>query len=102
MKKLDLVLKVLDDKIAQDVVVIDLKNKSSIAEFFVIATGSVINHNIAICDELISQLKENNMDYINIEGYRDGNWILCDLGDIIVHIMTKDYRNYYNLERLWS
>lgn len=102
LEKLDLVLKVLDDKIAENITVIDLKNKSSIAEYFVIATGSVINHNTSICDELISQLKENNMDYINIEGYREGNWILCDLGDIIVHIMTKDYRNYYNLERLWS
>ena len=102
MNKINLVLKTLDDKIARDVVSIDLKKKSSIAEYFVIATGSVINHNQAICDELISQLKENNMDYINIEGYKEGNWILCDLGDIIVHIMTKDYRNYYNLERLWS
>lgn len=102
MGKLKIVLEALDDKIADDIVSIDLKGKSSIAEHFVIATGSSINHNQAICDELISRLKENNMDYINTEGYREGNWILCDLGDIIVHIMTKDYRNYYNLERLWS
>ncbi|MCI5997705.1 MAG: ribosome silencing factor [Peptoniphilaceae bacterium] len=102
MEKLDLILKTLDDKIAENVVTIDLKGKSSVAEYFIIANGGAVNHNQAICDEIISQLKENNMDYINTEGYRDGNWILCDCGDIIVHIMTKDYRNYYNLERLWS
>lgn len=102
MNKLEVVLKALDDKIAEDVISIDLKGKSSIAEYFIIATGGAVNHNQAICDEVISQLRENNMDYINTEGYREGNWILCDCGDIIVHIMTKDYRNYYNLERLWS
>ena len=79
-----------------------MKEKSSIAEYFVIATGSVINHNQAICDEVEFQLKKNDMDCFGTEGYKDGNWILLDCGEVIVHIMTKDYRSYYNLERLWA
>ena len=102
MGKLEVILKALEDKIAENIVTIDLSGKSSIAEYFVIATGSAINHNQAICDEVESQLKENEMDYFKVEGYRDGNWILCDCGEVIVHIMTEDYRNYYNLERLWT
>ncbi len=102
MEKLDIILKALDDKIAEDVITIDLKEKSSMAEYFVIATGSVINHNQAICDEVEFQLKKNDMDCFGTEGYKDGNWILLDCGEVIVHIMTKDYRSYYNLERLWA
>ena len=60
MEKLDIILKALDDKIAENVVSIDLKGKSSIAEYFVIATGSAVNHNQAICDEIEFQLKKNN------------------------------------------
>ncbi len=102
MEKLDIILKALDDKIAENIVSIDLRGKSSIAEYFVIATGSVTNHNQAICDEVVLQLKNNNMDCLSIEGYKDGNWILLDCGEAIVHIMTEDYRSYYNLERLWA
>lgn len=102
MNKLELILKALDDKIAENIVTLDLRTKSSIAEYFVIASGGAVNHNQAICDEVQKQLRENNIEIINTEGYRDGNWILCDYGDIIVHIMTKDTREYYNLERLWS
>ena len=102
MEKLDVILKALDDKIAENVVSIDLKGRSSIAEYFVIATGSVVNHNQAICDEIEFQLKKNNMDCLSTEGYKDGNWILLDCGEIIVHIMTEYYRSYYNLERLWA
>lgn len=102
MEKLDIILKALDNKIAEDVITIDLKEKSSIAEYFVIATGSVTNHNQAICDEVEFQLKKNDMDFFGTEGYKDGNWILLDCGEVIVHIMTKDYRSYYNLERLWA
>ena len=83
MEKLDIILKALDDKIAENVVSIDLKGKSSI-------------------DEIEFQLKKNNMDCLSTEGYKDGNWILLDCGEIVVHIMTKDYRSYYNLERLWA
>lgn len=102
MSKLELILKALDDKIAENIVTLDLRNKASIAEYFVIASGGTVNHNQAICDEVQKQLRENNIEIINTEGYRDGNWILCDYGDIIVHIMTKDTREYYDLERLWS
>ena len=81
MEKLDIILKALDDKIAENVVSIDLKGKSSIAEYFVIATGSAVNHNQAICDEIEFQLKKNNMDCLSTEGYKDGNWILLDCGE---------------------
>lgn len=102
MEKLDLIVKALEDKIAEDIITLDLREKSSISEYFVIATGSAINHNQAICDEVQKQLREHNYEILNTEGYTEGSWILCDYGDVIVHIMTKNAREYYNLERLWN
>ena len=85
MEKLDIILKALDDKIAENVVSIDLKGKSSIAEYFVIATGSAVNHNQAICDEIEFQLKKNNMDCLSTEG-----WKLDFIG------LWRNYSSYYD------
>ncbi len=74
----------------------------AIADYFVIATGNTSSQTQAIADEVEKVALENGMTIVGVEGYREGSWILVDLGDIIVHVFTPEAREYYNLERLWK
>lgn len=102
MKKLDIIVRTLENKQASDIKVIDLDNKSSIADYFVIATGNSINQNKALLEYIEEELKKENYDILSVEGLRDGNWILIDCGDVIVHIFTSSQRDFYNIEELWE
>lgn len=74
----------------------------AIADYFVIATGNTSSQTQAIADEVEKVAEENEISIVGVEGYREGSWILVDLGDIIVHVFTPEAREYYNLERLWK
>lgn len=74
----------------------------AIADYFVIATGNTSSQTQAIADEVEKVAEENGINIVGVEGYREGSWILVDLGDIIVHVFTPEAREYYNLERLWK
>ncbi len=74
----------------------------AIADYFVIATGNTSSQTQAIADEVEKVAEENEINIVGVEGYREGSWILVDLGDIIVHVFTPEAREYYNLERLWK
>ncbi|WP_237036744.1 ribosome silencing factor [Mediannikoviicoccus vaginalis] len=102
MKEIDLVVKACEDKIAKDVLSIKLQEGMAIADYFVIATGNTSSQTQAIADEVEKVALENGMTIVGVEGYREGSWILVDLGDIIVHVFTPEAREYYNLERLWK
>lgn len=102
MEKLDVVIKTLEEKQAEDIEVIDLKGKSSVADFFVIANGNSISQNKALSDHVEENLGKEGFKVLSIEGLREGKWILLDCGEVIVHIFTKDDRDYYNLENLWE
>ena len=102
MKEIDLIVKACEDKIAKDVVSIKLQEGMAIAAYFVIATGNTSSQTQAIADEVEKVALENEMTIVGVEGYREGSWILVDLGDIIVHVFTPEAREYYNLERLWK
>lgn len=99
---LELIVKACEDKLATNIKIIELDKKRALANYFIIATGNTENQTQAIADEVEYVARKNNMDVLGVEGYRSGNWILIDLGDIIVHVFTPDSRDYYNLERLWS
>lgn len=101
-EKLDLIVNACEDKIADNITVIELDKSRAVADYFIIATGNTPNHTQSIADEVDKVASENGMELLSKEGYRDGNWILVDLGDIIVHVFTPEFREYYNLERLWS
>ena len=88
MTELELVQKAIDDKIGKDIVT--LKLDSAVADYFVIATANAPNHAQSIIDE------------VEKEGYSEGNWILLDLNDIIVHVFTEEARSFYDIERLWN
>ncbi len=102
MKEIDLIVKACEDKIAKDVVSIKLQEGMAIADYFVIATGNTSSQTQAIADEVEKVAEENEINIVGVEGYREGSWILVDLGDIIVHVFTPEAREYYNLERLWK
>ncbi len=92
------------DKQAEDVMILNLRQLTAIADYFVIATGTVDVHVKAIVDHVERSLRsqKNPQKPSHIEGYRYHNWVLMDYGDVIVHVFLPQARNYYQLERLWG
>ncbi len=97
-----LIQEVLDDHQAEDIVVIDLLGKSTIGDHMVIATGRSSRQVIALAETLIQSLKANGLVGIKPEGARQGDWILIDAGDVIVHLFRPEVREFYNLEKMWE
>mgnify|MGYP001121311150 CR=1 FL=1 len=97
-----LACKALDEKKALDIKVIDIHEVSVIADYFVIASGSNLNQVQAMVDNVQEELFKAGYEMKQMEGYREGNWILLDFGDIIIHIFDKENRLFYDLERIWS
>lgn len=89
------------DKKALDVKVLEIGRLSSIADYLVLATGSSDKQTQAIADSVKKGLKKFGKA-IDIEGLKEGNWIVIDYGDVIVHIFRDDLRRYYNLDELWA
>lgn len=92
----------LDEAKAEDIVTIDLKGKSSLGDFMIIATGRTDRHVGAIGDQLRKKAKEAGEPYVRLEGMENCDWVLVDTGDIIVHIFRPEVRDFYNLEKMWS
>ena len=94
--------KILDDNKAQNIISIDLKNKSYIADYMVIASGTSSRHLQALSEILVSQLKKLGINNCNIEGKDSNDWKLVDTQDVIIHIFHPEKREFYNLEKMWS
>lgn len=99
---LQTVLALLDEAKAEEVVAIDLKGKSSIGDYMVIASGLNERHVGAIADQLHRKLKEQGVGRARVEGTDTCDWVLIDTGDIIVHVFRPEVREFYNLERMWA
>lgn len=97
-----IVVKALDDLKARDVVEIDVRGKTSITDLIVIASGTSSRHVKSIADEVVKSAKQAGLPPIGVEGEREAEWVLVDLGDVIVHVMLPRTREFYGLERLWS
>ncbi len=97
---LRLVLTTLDDGKAEDVVTIDLAGKTTIADYMVVASGRSARQVAALTEHLEAALSSSAQ--IAIEGKAQGDWVLIDAGDVIVHLFRPEIRAYYNLEKLWS
>ena len=96
------VLNALDDLKALDVKEIDVRGKTSVTDLIVVASGTSTRHVKSIADEVVRQLKGLGAPPLGVEGEREGEWVLVDLGDIVVHVMLPRVREFYGLERLWS
>ena len=94
-------LSLIDSK-AEDLLVLDIENISSFADKIIIATATSNRHAISISEKLVDCLKENKFNILGVEGETDSGWILVDCGDIVINIMRKEQREFYDLEGLWG
>ena len=94
--------KILDRNKAQNIITINLKNKSYIADYMIIASGTSSRHLQALSEILVIELKKIGLENCRIEGKESNDWKLVDTQDIIVHIFHPEKRNFYDLEKMWS
>ncbi|MET0339330.1 MAG: ribosome silencing factor [Caulobacter sp.] len=97
-----LILARLDDDKAQDIVFIDLKDKSSVADSLIVASGRSHRHVGALADHLLRTLKDHGLGRARVEGMPHCDWVLIDAGDVIVHLFRPEVRTFYNIEKIWS
>lgn len=98
---LERIISSLDDDKAEEIVQIDLRGKSSIADYMVIASGRSSRQVAAISENLADRLKEDFRLICKIEGKDTGDWVLIDAGDVIVHVFRPEVREFYQLEKMW-
>ena len=95
-------IEALNDLKAQDIIVLDIRDISGFADWLVIATASSSRNAKAIANKLIECIKAQQKNLVGIEGEDDSEWILVDCGDVVVNIMQKETREFYDLESLWG
>lgn len=96
------VITTLEDTKAQNVQQFDVTTLSSITDTMIIASGTSNRHVRSLADNLASEAKKHNIQVLGVEGDKNSEWVLVDLGDVVVHVMQNDTRNFYQLEKLWS
>lgn len=96
------VIAALEDLKAKDIREIDVRGKTSIADLLVIASGTSARHVKSIADEVVRFAKQAGVMPLGVEGEQEAEWVLVDLGDVIVHVMLPRIREFYGLERLWT
>ena len=98
----DLVIEVLDDIKAKDVVRLDVRDMTTVTDYMIVASGTSNRHVKALVDNVTEKAKEAGHRPIGVEGEDGGEWVLLDLQDTLVHVMLPKVREFYNLEKLWS
>lgn len=99
---LRIALAAAEDMKAEDTISIDLAGKSSIADFMVVTTGRSDRHVMSVADRVVKDLEKAGVKRIRVEGMKQGDWVLIDAGDVIVHVFRPEVRGFYNLEKMWS
>jgi len=97
-----LAVNALEDLKAEDITVLDVRGKTTVTDWLVIATGSSSRHVKSVANNVVVEAKNAGETPLGSEGEVEGEWVLVDLGDVIVHIMQRQVRDYYDLESLWS
>ena len=97
-----LIVRALEDDKAENIVVIDLGGKSSIADTMIVASGRSARHVNAIADHVVRKLKEDGHGRAQVEGMASADWVLIDAGDVVVHLFRPEVREFYQLERIWA
>ncbi|MEJ2405679.1 MAG: ribosome silencing factor [Candidatus Thiodiazotropha sp.] len=98
----DVVIKALEDMKAKDIVILDVRGKTSITDIMIVASGTSDRHVKSIAQTVAFQAKQAGEAPLGTEGIEDGEWALVDLNGVVVHIMQPKVRDFYHLERLWS
>ncbi len=99
---LETAISALDDKKGRNIRAIEIKELTTVADYFIIASGTSVTHIKSLADNVEEKLAEKGVKPIHIEGYNSARWILLDYNDIVIHIFHEDDREYYGLERLWQ
>ncbi len=93
---------VLDDHKGQNITVLDVIGKTSVTDYMVLVTATSERHAKSLCNYVLEKIKENGLTPLGVEGLQGSDWVLLDLGDVILHVMTAQAREFYQLEKLWS
>lgn len=101
-KILEVIVDAAEEKKAQDIVALDLRGVSLVADYFVICSGNSDTQVLAITTEIRKQADKLGVKIRGIEGENSARWVLIDLGDIVVHVFHREDREYYNIEKIWS
>lgn len=99
---LDTIIDTLEDRKAEEIVTIPLAGKSAIADHMVIATGRSGRQVAALADSVERAIRDHGLGRVRTEGLQQGDWVLLDAGDVIVHLFRPEVRSFYNLEKMWA
>ena len=99
---LEKVVSALDEGKASNIKVIDVREKTGITDFFVVASGTSERHVKSLADQVVDKLKKESVRPLGVEGEQSAEWLLVDFGDLVVHIMLPRTREFYQLEKLWE
>jgi len=101
-KQLHGTVNIVEEKKGREAILLDLKGISMVTDYFLIVTGNSTTQIKAITDNLSEKLPELGVTILRVEGLQEAKWVLVDCGDLVIHVMTPDQREFYNLERLWG
>jgi len=101
-EKAELIVQTADDRQARDMVLLDLSGLTVMTDYFFICSGNSTTHIRTIVDKITEAMKGAGMGGIRTEGYDAAQWVLMDYGDVVVHVMSPEQREYYQLEEFWS
>lgn len=101
-KKLDVLSQIIFDKKGVNIIALDVRHFSTMADYYLIAEGSVDRHVKAICNAIKEQMKEEGSGLVRCDGEKEGDWIVMDYGNIMIHLLIPDMREKYALETLWK
>lgn len=92
----------IDDMKGRDITTLDVRGKSSVTEFMVICSGTSNRHTKSIAGYVAAEAKKAGLTILGIEGEASGEWVLLDMGEVVVHVMMEESRSFYQLEKLWT
>ncbi|MUM78352.1 ribosome silencing factor [Pseudodesulfovibrio sp. F-1] len=92
----------LDEKQGTDIVIMDVSGLSSVTDATIVVSARGMKHAQALADALLARAAENSLEFLGMEGYQSGEWVLVDLNDVLIHIFQAESREFYNIEGMWS
>lgn len=98
----DLCVSALEELKARDLRVLDVRDRTGVTDFMVVCSGTSNRHIRSLAGNVQTELKKSDIRPLGVEGERDAEWVLVDFGDVVVHVMTADAREFYDIERLWT